>query len=118
MEKGELSLAYNEQGDADYYAEERLNALRLYEQVYGTVAVMYFCEINVLKYRLRLGKKPGQSTELELTKAKWYERASAFFYKKAHSDARIFGIDGPISLPPKKHPLPWEEQADNQATKK
>jgi hypothetical protein len=40
---------------------------------YGPVAVRWFCLLNAVKYRARMGKKPGQSAVTDLRKAKWYE---------------------------------------------
>lgn len=41
--------------------------------IWGIEAVMLHCEITAFKYRMRIGKKPGQSIENELNKALWYE---------------------------------------------
>lgn len=102
---------YNEKGDADYYDQDRLNTIRTMEQVYGTRSVLAFCECNVLKYRLRLGKKPEQSVERELTKARWYERAALYYYKKIKAGDELYGIDGPDDEDFGKHGLPWESDS-------
>lgn len=99
---------YNEKGDAAYYDQDRLNTIRTMEQVYGTRSVLAFCECNVLKYRLRLGKKPGQTVDRELTKARWYERAAAYYFKKIEAGDGIDGIDGPDDVYFGKHGRPWE----------
>jgi hypothetical protein len=110
---------YNKLGDANYYDEERLNSIVLYELVYGTLAVMYFCEINVLKYRLRIGKKMGQPMEQELLKAEWYERAAQFYYKRMRAGHARKGADNLISPTlVNRHVLPWDQVPDNQAAEK
>jgi hypothetical protein len=40
--------------------------------VYGAEAVATYCEINAFKYRMRLGKKVGESITDDLAKEKWY----------------------------------------------
>lgn len=42
-------------------------------ELYGIQAVIHFCECNAFKYRWRAGLKTGESTEVDLKKAKWYE---------------------------------------------
>lgn len=41
--------------------------------IWGKDKFIAYCEMNAFKYRMRLGKKPGQSIEQELQKAEWYE---------------------------------------------
>lgn len=116
MEKTNLiEEQYNEKGDADYYNQDRLNTIRTMEQVYGTRSVLAFCECNVLKYRLRLGKKPGQSVERELAKARWYERAALYYYYKIEAGDGIDGIDGVGDELFGKHGLPWESDKHGQS---
>ncbi|MCT4631286.1 MAG: DUF3310 domain-containing protein [Firmicutes bacterium] len=45
--------------------------------VFGKQNYMMFCYMNAFKYRMRLGKKPGQGLELELDKVRWYENRAA-----------------------------------------
>lgn len=106
-----IEKQYNEKGDADYYDQDRLNTIRTMEQVYGTRSVLAFCECNVLKYRLRLGKKPEQTVERELTKARWYEHAAAYYFKKIKAGDGIDGIDGLDDVHFGKHGLPWESDS-------
>ena len=40
--------------------------------IYGAEAVATYCEINSFKYRMRLGKKVGESITDDLAKEKWY----------------------------------------------
>jgi hypothetical protein len=58
--------------------------------VFGKQNYMMFCYMNAFKYRMRLGKKPGQGLELELDKVKWYEdRAAELSGKKNNLKEQI-----------------------------
>ena len=98
---------YDAKGNASHYNSERINAIHIFERTFGTLAVMHFCEINALKYRLRIGKKKNQSLEQEVLKAEWYENAAAYYYKKLHNN-NIPGVDNQITVDIKDHRLPWE----------
>lgn len=39
---------------------------------FGLEAFLVYCKITAYKYQSRAGKKPGQSAERDLAKAKWY----------------------------------------------
>lgn len=41
--------------------------------IWGEEKFLAYCEMNVFKYRMRLGKKPGEDVARELRKIKWYE---------------------------------------------
>ena len=41
-------------------------------EIYGKEKFIAFCELNVFKYSMRVGKKPGASVEDDLGKIKWY----------------------------------------------
>ena len=43
------------------------------EEIYGTEAVITFCELNAYKYRYRAGYKLGNSPLQDDNKATWYE---------------------------------------------
>ena len=45
--------------------------------IWGPEAYITYCEINAFKYRMRMGKKPGQPHQQDLDKALWYERKAA-----------------------------------------
>lgn len=74
-------MGYDKTGNASHYKANRVQTMFLFEQTFGTQALMTFCEMNALKYRLRLGHKE-QPLEQELTKAKWYETYAALLFKK------------------------------------
>lgn len=73
---------YDENGNASHYDNKRVVNLLKYERIYGTLGVMVFCEITAEYYRDRIGNKQDQSLEIEITKAKWYERASKYFFER------------------------------------
>ena len=83
----------NDNGDAEYYFKNRIEYLRAFEQSHGTLAAMYACEFSSGKYRSRIGKKDGQSLEIEIKKIRWYDRAAEQFFKKHLSVDNIEGID-------------------------
>ena len=93
---------YNEKGDASHYAENRINAINKYERVYGTLAMMTFCEITADRYRERIGKKDNQSPEQELLKISWYEKAAKFYFNKLGTADEIV-VDNRVKLD-----LPWK----------
>ncbi len=64
---------YNKEGQACHYNKGSIETIDKMERVYGTVATIIFCELNVFKYRDRAGLKDGQPLELEFKKIKWYE---------------------------------------------
>lgn len=95
---------YDDKGNASHYAANRLNAINKYERVYGTLAVMTFCEITAERYRERIGKKDNQSAEQEILKISWYENAAKFYFDKLGTDDEVI-IDNRVKLG-----LPWENQ--------
>ena len=41
--------------------------------VFGKEKFIAFCEVNAFKYRMRAGKKDGNTAEQDIEKALWYE---------------------------------------------
>lgn len=41
-------------------------------KIWGKKATASFCELNAFKYRMRIGLKPGEHTNSDLMKEKWY----------------------------------------------
>ena len=41
--------------------------------LFGIDKYLAFCELNAFKYRMRAGRKPGQSSDQDISKARWYE---------------------------------------------
>ena len=42
-------------------------------KLYGVEAFINFAQLNAFKYRMRAGKKDGESAEEDIKKALWYE---------------------------------------------
>jgi len=59
--------------DPPHYTDGQIEVIDMMIRIWGEQRVADYCEINAFKYRMRMGKKPHQSVEQELDKAKWYE---------------------------------------------
>jgi thymidylate synthase len=93
---------YDKKGNASHYKANRIDAINKYERVYGTLAVMNFCEITAERYKERIGKKDNQTPEQELLKISWYEKAANFYFNRLNTADEII-IDNTI-----KHLAPWD----------
>lgn len=80
---------YDQKGNADHYKQTRLDAFTLLERTFGTEALMTYCEITALTYRIRMGYKEGQPLEQEVTKAKWYETQAKYLFEKMNRGEAI-----------------------------
>ena len=78
---------YDKKGNAKHYSDQRINVIHQLEAIWGTQAVMLFCEMNAFKYRARLGKK--DNVEQELIKINWYEKMANFLKNK---ESQIQGL--------------------------
>lgn len=108
---GQKEIAsYDKDGNASHYDRNRMDMMRVAEQTYGTIGAMYFCEINILKYRLRMGHKQGQELEIEMTKVRWYEKAAKYYFDKSQSEDNIPGLDNLDPTQINRKPLPWLEE--------
>ncbi len=99
-----LQEGYSKNGNATHYEQKRIKAINKYERIYGTLGVMVFCEITANRYRDRLGHKAGQPIEQELVKARWYENAAAFYFKRLGTSQEV-KVDNH-----KKEGYPWEPE--------
>lgn len=55
-----------------HYNNYSFEVIDMMVRIYGKEKMADFCEINALKYRLRMGTKPGNSIEQDLKKEQWY----------------------------------------------
>ena len=55
-----------------HYNRYSLEAITALERLYGTAATALWCEMTAMKYRLRMGVKPGEDVYRELEKEHWY----------------------------------------------
>jgi len=59
----------------DHYKDE--TGRELWEDMialYGLPAFVSFCKLNAFKYRMRAGRKNGQTAVTDIKKALWYEK--------------------------------------------
>lgn len=87
MEKANTNN-YDDKGNASHYDVTRLNTMFVFERTFGTEALMTFCEINALKYRMRIGHK-DQPLDQELKKALWYEHSAKYLFDRLGTDDEI-----------------------------
>ena len=55
-----------------HYKGYSFEAIEMMLRIYGAEKVATYCEINAIKYRMRMGKKQGESIADDLAKEKWY----------------------------------------------
>jgi hypothetical protein len=58
--------------DPNHYRRYPVEVIDQMERVFGTKALVIFCQLNAFKYRSRMGTKPGQPFERDLEKEDWY----------------------------------------------
>lgn len=85
---------YDDKGNAKHYTDQRINVIRMLESIWGTEAVMLFCEMNAFKYRMRVGKK--DDPKQELIKTNWYERMAAYLKNKVNKIEGLGTGDVPL----------------------
>lgn len=92
---------YDEKGNAKHYDSDRINGIVMMERIWGTKAVMLWCEITAFKYRMRIGRKEGQPVEQDLLKTSWYEKMAKIL------EAKIGTSEEVMELPPDKCKNPF-----------
>ena len=55
----------------EHYNRYSVEVVEMLRRIYGTEATALWCEMTALKYRMRMGTKPGNSIEQELAKEAW-----------------------------------------------
>lgn len=56
----------------DHYKTNDKEVWEYMIEIYGLEKFIAFCELNVFKYSMRVGRKPGATVEDDLGKIKWY----------------------------------------------
>ena len=56
----------------NHYKGYSFEAIEMMIAIYGALDVAKYCEMNAFKYRMRMGKKQGESITDDLAKEKWY----------------------------------------------
>ncbi len=65
---------YNSGGDSTHYNRGLVRGMDQMERIYGTYNLIIFCDMNIFKYRSRMGDKIGADIDTDLMKIRWYER--------------------------------------------
>lgn len=63
---------YEHVNSPNHYNNYSVEVIDMMEKIYGTDAVILFCELNAFKYRMRMGTKPDQPIHRDIEKEKWY----------------------------------------------
>ncbi len=82
---------YDEKGNAKHYSDQRIDMIRMLEQIWGTQNLMIFCEMNAFKYRMRLGKKDDPTQEM--IKISWYEKMAQHLKEDLEKGRNISGLE-------------------------
>lgn len=72
MEGSKNETGYEMVSHPGHYNAYSLETIEFLERMYGTAATILWCEMTAMKYRLRMGKKPGENIQRELAKEAWY----------------------------------------------
>ncbi len=75
----------------DHYKYSDREIWEMQVAIWGPEAYITYCEINAFKYRMRMGKKPGQPHEQDLNKALWYERKATDLRAKISDNSLLDG---------------------------
>jgi len=78
-------------GPHSEHYEGRWNGMDTNEKIFGTYETMVYCEMNALKYRLRVGKKKDQPIDQEIAKAEWYEAEARRLKLKLDRREGVYG---------------------------
>ena len=70
---GELNRVEYDYINPNHYKSGSMETIDMMIRIWGAEKVISHCEITAFKYRMRAGKKPEQSIERDLEKARWYE---------------------------------------------
>jgi hypothetical protein len=73
---------YTATGSSSHYKGDLLEFVDNIERMFGTVAAYLTCESNVIKYRMRAGKKAGVPADKDLVKANWYAKCGEYLKEK------------------------------------
>lgn len=56
----------------NHYKGYSKETIEMMVAIYGAEKVATYCECNAFKYRMRMGKKQGESISDDLSKERWY----------------------------------------------
>jgi hypothetical protein len=69
---GTVHLNKYDHVNPDHYKTNDKEVWEYMIEIYGLEKFIAFCELNVFKYSMRVGRKPGATVEDDLGKIKWY----------------------------------------------
>ena len=87
---------YTQAGCAKHYAD-RVELIHKMEAIWGTEAVLTYCEITAFKYAARIGYKDSEPVSDDVMKMKWYKRAAKYYFKRLAEGREIFPIEKPTA---------------------
>lgn len=65
-----------------HYKNGYKEVIDMMEDIWGTEALIKYCEITAFKYRMRMGLKPDQPIGRDMGKVSWYEFKAAELKEK------------------------------------
>ena len=82
-------MSYNKV-NPEHYKSMSKETWEMMLDIWGIDAFIAHCEMTAFKYRMRVGKKPGEEIEADIEKARWYElKALEMRQKKAEEMASV-----------------------------
>ena len=57
----------------EHYKKSNKEVWEMMVDIWGKEAFINHCEMCAFKYRMRIGDKPNQDVQTELSKIKWYQ---------------------------------------------
>lgn len=55
-----------------HYNNYSVEVIEMFRRIYGNEATAIWCEMTALKYRMRMGRKPGEPIERDMEKEDFY----------------------------------------------
>jgi hypothetical protein len=65
-------MDYEMVNSPSHYNSYSIEVIDMMVKIWGVEKTITFCEMNAFKYRMRMGTKPGNSTDQDLEKEFWY----------------------------------------------
>jgi hypothetical protein len=72
MSDNHISNIGSDKINPNHYKAYSVETIEMMVRIFGAEKVAIHCECNAFKYRMRLGKKNGESITDDLAKEKWY----------------------------------------------
>lgn len=67
-----MNIRYEMVNHPSHYNKYDVEVLDMIRKIWGDAAAAIWCEITAFKYRMRLGEKPENPVEQDLSKEEWY----------------------------------------------